>query len=262
MPLRGAIVDLDGTVYRGDTLLPGVSEAVDALRSAELSLLFFSNNPTKDGSEYVDHLSALGLDVRFGEACSAGDVTAEYLRRNHSEDDVLLVGSDGLRAQLERAGVSLTRDADETDVLLGSWTNGFDYKSMRIALAAVDDDTVFLGTDPDRTFPHDDELIPASGAIIGSLAATIGREPDAVLGKPSETARSMALDRLDVPADECLVIGDRLSTDLAMGEAAGMTTALVLTGVSDRSDVAASPVDPDYVLDGMGDIDTVLSAEK
>lgn len=261
MTLNGAIVDLDGTVYRGGTLLDGAKAGVDRLRSAGLSLLFFSNNPTKDGSTYVEHLSNLGIDARPGEACSAGDVTTQYLRENHPNADVLFVGAEGLGEQLDAAGLALPEDPASADVLLGSWTPNFGYRDMDAALQAVDGDTTFLGTDPDRTFPRENGKVePGSGAIIHSLAATIGQEPDAILGKPSTPALEMALDRLDVAADECLVVGDRLGTDLALGDRAGMTTVLVLTGVTDRSDVADSGVQPDYVIDGLGEIDEVLAA--
>lgn len=263
MTLSGAIVDLDGTVYRGDHLLPGVADAVDRLRDAGLSLCFFSNNPTKDGAAYVAHLSELGLDVRTGEACSAGVATTDYLRGNHADDDIMLVGAPGLRDQLQAGNLRLTDDTDATDVLVGSWTPEFDYQDMRRALRAVDDDTAFLGTDPDRTFPQaNGELVPGSGAVVNALAATVGREPDAILGKPSDAALDLALERLGAPAEECLVVGDRLSTDLLMGQRAGMTTVLVLTGVCTRADVAESEVDPDYVIEGLGDIQTVLDADE
>ncbi len=260
MALNGAIVDLDGTVYRGGTLLDGASEGIDRLRSAGLSLLFFSNNPTRDGDTYVDHLANFGIDARPGEACSAGDVTTSYLRDNHADDSVLFVGADGLREQLTAADVTLTTRPDDVDVLLGSWTPSFGYEDMNAALQAVDEDTTFLGTDPDRTFPRENGgLEPGSGAIVNSLAATVGQDPDAILGKPSEPALQMALDRLGVTASECLVVGDRLGTDLAMGARAEMTTVLVLTGVTDRDDVSKSDIQPDYVVDSLGDIDEVLA---
>lgn len=260
MELKGAVVDLDGTVYRGDALVDGAGDAIDRFRNAGLSLAFFSNNPTRDGAEYVDRLSGFGIDARPGEACSAGDVTTRYLRENHPEDGIFLVGSDGLRGQLEAAGLELTDDPAATDVLVASWTPSFGYDAMNAALHAVDDGTTFLGTDPDRTFPREDgDVEPGSGAIIRSVAATVGREPDAILGKPSEAALSAVLDRLGADPEECLVVGDRPGTDLAMGARAGMTTVLVLSGVTDRSDLADSDVQPDYVIDSLADIDTVLA---
>ncbi len=257
--VSGAIVDLDGTVYRGDDLIPGAATGVDALREHGCALCFFSNNPTKDGAAYVERLRELGVDAREGEACSAGVATTRYLAEHHAEDPVLLVGDEGLAEQLRAADVRLTDDPAEATVLLGSWTNDFDYYDMMDAMDAVDEGTVFLGSDPDRAIPYDEgRLVPGSGAIVGALARTVGREPDRVLGKPSGVARDLALDRLGVPAEDCLVVGDRLDTDLLLGERAGMATVLVLSGVTDRADLADSDIDPDYVLETLGEVESVL----
>jgi 4-nitrophenyl phosphatase len=259
--MDGAIVDLDGTVYRGGTLLPGADRGVQALRAADLDILIFSNNPTRDGTEYATHLTDLGIPAEPHEACSSGVVTTEYLRENHADDRVLLVGAKGLQEQLRSAGVQLTTDPADADVLLASWTPEFGYEDLQRALDATDDETTFLGTDPDRTWPDEDgRKIPGSGAIIGSVAATIDRDPDTVLGKPSEAALDFALTRLDADPESCLVVGDRLDTDLAMGDRAGMTTVLVKTGIADPGDIEESSVTPDFVIESLGDIDEVLAS--
>lgn len=261
MSYRGAIVDLDGTVYRGGNPLPGAASGVDALRAAGIEPLFFSNNPLRDGEEYVTHLGEMGIDARPGEACSAGVVTTEYLRDHHADESIFLIGAPGLREQFERAELMLTGDPTAADVLVVSWTADFEFEDMRDALAAIGRETTFLGTDPDRTFPGENStVVPGSGAIIGAVSATVGRDPDAILGKPSQVALDVALDRLGVPPEDSLVVGDRLDTDLALGERAGMTTVLVLSGVADRADIADSAVDPDYVIEGLGDIDRVLES--
>jgi HAD superfamily hydrolase (TIGR01450 family) len=260
MTLRGAIVDLDGTVYRGGDLVDGAATGIDALRAAGADVLFFSNNPLKDGDAYLDHLAGLGLDVDGMQACSAGVVTTEYLQAHHADEEILLIGDDGLRAQLRTADLSLTTDPDRCDVLAASWTESFDYGDMQTALDAVGPDTVFLGSDPDRTFPMEDgRLVPGSGAIIGAVAAVVGRDPDAILGKPSEAALSAALDRLGASPEECLVVGDRLDTDLSMGDRAGMSTVLTLSGVTDRADIADSDIEPDFIIETLDDIDAVLA---
>lgn len=257
--MNGAIIDLDGTVYRGGNLLPGATDGVEALREAGFDLLFFSNNPTKDGVAYAEYLTSLGIPTAPGEACSSGVSTTEYLCEHHADDPILCIGSEGLSEQFRAAGLHLTETPAQADVLVASWTTQFDYGDLQDALDAVDEETVFLGTDPDRTFPDQGgRLIPGSGAIIGSVAAVVGREPDAILGKPSQAALDLALDRLGVPPASCLVVGDRLNTDLRMGERAGMTTVLVRTGVADPGDVSESPVEPDYVIDSLGDIGSVL----
>ena len=257
---RGVIVDLDGTVYHGDDLVSGAATAVDSLRDASESLLFFSNNPTRSGAAYVDRLADLGVTVRPGEACSAADVTAEYLRARHADDDVFLVGTDSIAEILDTEGVALTDEPERADVLLAGWSPDFHYDDMVDALRAYDEAVTFLGTDPDRTFPGENGLpTPGSGAIVNAVAGVLEAEPDLILGKPSRRATQAALDRLGVPASDCLVVGDRLSTDIAMGERAGMETALVLSGATTRADLADSDVAPDHVLDSIAEIDTVLS---
>lgn len=261
MTLSGAIIDLDGTVYVGGDVLDGVEDGIQSLREVGTDVLFFSNNPVRTGQEYVDYLSERGIPVSDGQACSSGDVTTAYLKEAHPNDDILYIGSDGLREQFESAGLEVVTDGKQCDSLVVSWTPEFDYHDMRRVVATVEEETSFLGTDPDRTFQRsENEVIPGSGAIIGAVASAIGREPDAVLGKPSEQAQEFALSRLEQPPEECLVVGDRLDTDLALGERAGMTTVLVLTGVTDRSDLERSRVEPDYVIDSLADIDTVLDS--
>jgi HAD superfamily hydrolase (TIGR01450 family) len=255
--LRGAIVDLDGTVYRGDSLLPGAEEGIRALRAAGLDVLFFSNNPTRDGAAYVERLRSLGVEARDGEACSAGVVTAEYLADEHPDDAVYLLGSDGVAEILRDHGLALVDEPAAADVLLASWDPEFDYDDMRAALR-VPVGATFLGTDPDRTFPSEDGPVPGSGAIIRAVAGVIEREPERVLGKPSAVAAEAALSRLDLPAEECLIVGDRLSTDVALGERAGMTTALVRTGADAESDLDDHPVSPDHVLDSLADAGRLL----
>ena len=260
MNLGGAIVDLDGTVYVGGTVVDGVEDGIAAIREAGLDLLYFSNNPVMDAGEYVEYLQALGVDVRAGETASAGEVTTAMLVERHAEDTILCLGAEGLVEQFRDAGLTLTDDPEECEVLVVSWTPEFDYEDMRRALVAADDETPFYGTDPDRTFQMgEDDLVPGSGAVIGAVGAVLDREPDAIFGKPSVPAREFAVERLGVPAQECLIVGDRLDTDLEMGLQSGMTTVLVLSGVTDRDDLAASGIEPDYVIEDIGDIDSVLA---
>lgn len=259
--MEGAIVDLDGTVYRSGELIPGANEGVEQLRAAGLDILFFSNNPTRDGTAYADRLTDLGIPAAPEEACSAGVATTEYLLDHHADDSILCIGADGLVEQFRAADLTLTEDPTEADVLVASWTEEFDYSDMETALAASADEIAFLGTDPDRTFPgKDGAQTPGSGAIIGAVASVVGREPDAILGKPSETATAIALDRLGVDPESCLVVGDRLDTDLLLGANVGMTTVLVETGIAGVGDIQESAVEPDFVIDSLGDIGQVLES--
>ena len=258
MTHRGAIVDLDGTVYRGDSPVPGAREGVEALRNAGFDVCFFSNNPTKSRTEFADRLRAMGLSVAPEEIESAATVTVDYLAAEHAADRLFLVGSSGLRAQLVEADLALTDDPEACDVLVASYTRGFDYDDMTDGLRALEAGAAFVGTDPDVTIPTEGGAVPGSGAIIHAIAGVAEREPDIVVGKPGERALAAALSKFDAAPEDCLVVGDRLDTDIEMGARGGLETALVLTGTSDRALLAASDVDPDHVLDSLGDVERLL----
>ena len=258
MQYEGAVLDLDGTVYRGDELLPGAAAAVERLRAAGVRTLFFSNNPTKSREAYVERLADLGIEVESREVLSAGTVTTRFLADEHGDDAVFVVGSDGLRRQFEAAGLDLVADATTADVLVASWDREFDYGDMLAGYRALEAGATFYGTDPDLLVPAAEGMVPGSGSIINAVGGIVETEPRKILGKPSEEARRAALEALDVPAERCLVVGDRLNTDVELGERAGMTTVLVRTGVATDADVEASDVRPDHVIDSLADLGTVL----
>ncbi|WP_049925106.1 HAD-IIA family hydrolase [Halopiger goleimassiliensis] len=255
---EAVILDVDGTILRGDELLPDTPAGFRALEAAGCERLLFSNNPTRDGTHYREKLAPHGIDVDPESVLTSASVSAAYLSATHSGEPVFLVGEDRLEAILEAAGVDLTDDPAAAEVVLGSVTTEFSYSMLRDALRALEGDVPFYGTDPDTTIPVDDGRIPGSGAILAAMEAVADREPDAILGKPSSVAAETAIDRLEAPPDRTLVVGDRLNTDIALGNRAGMDTAVVLTGIADRDSIAASSVDPDYVLDSLGDLERVL----
>jgi 4-nitrophenyl phosphatase len=255
----GVVLDLDGTVYRGGSPIPGAPEAIQRLRDRGLSVLFFSNNPTKTRADYATRLREMGIEASEDEVLSAGTVTTEYLREHHTADPTYVLGAPGLYEQLEAADLTLTDDKEATEVLVTSWTDDFDYRAMTLAYRAGKDGATFLGTDPDRLVPASgDRMVPGSGAITNAVAGVLEREPDHVLGKPSEEAVRLAHEALGVPLSECLVVGDRLNTDLALGERAGMTTVLVRTGVTTDAHLETTDLSPDYVLDSLADLDTLF----
>lgn len=254
MDYEGAVLDLDGTVYRGDAALPGAADAIDRFRRAGVRPLFFSNNPTKSRTAYAERLSRLGIDATPGEILSAGTVTTEYLVERHASDAVLLIGDDGLAAQFDAAGLELETEPTEADVLVVSWTDTFDYDDLVAGYRAIASGATFYGTDPDRLIPAADGMAPGSGAIVNAVGGTAGREPEKTLGKPSAEAQRAALDALDSPAERCFVVGDRLNTDIELGERAGMTTVLVRTGIVADDGIDESDVRPDHVVGSLADV--------
>ncbi len=256
--VSGAIIDLDGTVYRGGALLPGADRAIERLHDRGVETLFVSNNPTKPPERYASDLVEMGIDTDPGSVLTAGVVTREYLEANHADDRIFLVGEDAVRKQL--AAFTIVADPTVADVVLASIDRSFTYDRLWKASRAFQGrDPAFIGTDPDRLIPiNEDELAPGSGAIVGAIAATVGRDPDPMLGKPSAETASAVAHRLKADPADCVVVGDRLDTDIALGERLGTRTVLVRTGAHDEDDVGDHDVTPDHVVDALGDLPAVL----
>lgn len=257
MTYAGALIDLDGTVYRGDELLPGVADGVAALRR-RTDVLFLSNKSIERRADYATKLSEMGVPTAESDVLNSATITTDYLVREFPNGAALVVGERPLVAELEAAGVGVTDSPDDADVVVASMDREFDYETLTRALHALDEETAFVATNPDRTCPVEGGEIPDAAGMIGAIEGVTGRDLDRVLGKPSETTVTAATNVLDVSADECLMVGDRLETDILMGERAGMTTVLVLSGVTDEAAVENAAIDPDYVVDSLADIESVF----
>ncbi|NKE37167.1 HAD-IIA family hydrolase [Natronococcus sp. JC468] len=258
MTYEAAILDVDGTIVRGERLLPGATDGLAALEAAGCDRLLFSNNPTRGGNHYRSKLEPHGVDVDPERVLTSATVSAAHLASTHPDASVYLVGDDRLESILADADVGLTDDPEAADVVLGSFDSDFSYGTLWESLRALRDGAAFYGTDPDTTIPVEDGLIPGSGAILAAMGAVGGREPDAILGKPSSVAAEAAIDRLGADPGDVLVVGDRLDTDIALGERAGMETALVLTGITDEATLESASVEPDHILESLGAVERLL----
>ncbi|ESS06876.1 MAG: putative sugar phosphatases of the HAD superfamily [uncultured archaeon A07HB70] len=260
--MRGVVLDVDGTVLRGSRLVDGARAGLDALARAGVRRLFVSNNPTKTPDAYAARLRAAGVEADADAVVTSGTTTVRYLHEHHPDDRLLVVGEDGLREQLRAAGLTLvdgyTGEGPPVDAVVASIDRDLTYDDLTAALWAIQDGATLVGTDPDRTIPTADRDLPGSGAVVGAVTSVADRDPDVVLGKPSPTARQVVRERLGLPAADCLVVGDRLDTDVALGAAAGMETALVLTGVASRADARAADAAPDHVLDSLADVEALI----
>lgn len=253
-----ALVDLDGTVHRSGEPLPGAREGLAALRAAGVDIVFLTNDPTRTPAAYAERLVDAGVEADPTRVLTPMAVTVAYLEATHPDAAVLPVAGDAVVDQLRASSVELVDYPAAADVVVAGFDPGFDYAALTRGLRAVRAGAALVGTDPDRWVPTAEGPIPGSGAIVGAVAAAAECEPEAVLGKPSRRTAEHAMERVGVPAERCLLVGDRLDTDVAMGARAGMRTALVLTGVATREDLAGADVRPDHVVESLADVGTVL----
>lgn len=257
---RGALVDLDGTVWRGSAPIPGAEAGVRALREAGVPVVFVTNNTGVRPETFADRLDDLGIDLPVEDLAerivSATTATADYLSETHPDASVFVVGRQTVRDVLADAGLDVV-STGPADVVVAAFTRDVSYPLMKETLRAFRSDTLFVATNPDRTTPDEDGIAPGAGYVVGAVEGMTGKDP-LVVGKPSTRLAEMALARLGADPGDCLIVGDRIDTDILMGERAGMETALVLTGTSTRADAEAGEFEPDHVLDSLADVERIL----
>ena len=253
--LYGAYVfDMDGTIYLGDEVLPGVRETLAFLRERGIPLRFLSNNPTKDPQQYQAKLEALGLPTPLEDIANTVVTTTRWLLDHHPNATLFVVGEEPLKRALTEAGFRLTEDPAEIDVVVASYDRTFDYRKLQIAFDALwfHRRAILIQTNPDRFCPFPGGRgEPDCAAITAAIEACTGVSCSASLGKPSPVMVEAALGGLGLEMSRCLMVGDRLHTDIQMAVDAGMASALVLTGESTLADVEALPQDqrPTYVVE-------------
>jgi NagD protein len=246
---RGYIFDLDGTLYRGEQVISGAPQTIGELRRRGCGSVFLSNKPLERRETYARKLTRLGIPTSPDDVINSTLVLTRYLAREMPGKRVFPIGESVLSEELTAAGISLCDKPEEIDVVVASFDRTFDFHKLNVGFQALRRGARFLATNADPTYPVEEGEIPDAGAIIGALEGCSGRRVELVVGKPSSLILEMALERLGMPANGCLIVGDRLETDILMGHRAGMATALALTGVTRRDDLAGAPVQPDYVLD-------------
>jgi NagD protein len=257
--IRGAIFDLDGTIYRGEALIPGAREALAALAAAGIGRVFLSNKPLERPAAYAAKLTRLGVPTADAEVINSSRVLATHLRQVMPGARLFVVGEPPLLLELAEAGFTVVEDSPEVDAVVLAFDRTFDYRKLNLAFQAVKFRGARLfATNADRSCPVDGGEIPDTAGVIAAVEATTGHQVELVAGKPSPLVVAAALAHLGVAAGECLMVGDRLETDIAMGLAAGLTTALVLTGVTTRADLAHTALRPDYVWESVAELPEAL----
>ena len=251
---RGYILDLDGTVYRGEEVIPGATQTIAALRRQGCGVVFLSNKPLERRQAYAEKLTRLGIPTAAEDVINSSLALARYLAREMPGATVYAIGEPPLLEELTEAGLGLSDEAEEIDVVVASFDRTFDFHKLNVGFQALRRGARFLATNADATCPVTAGEVPDAGAIIGALEGCSGRQLELVVGKPSPLIVEMAMERLGLPAEACLVVGDRLETDIVMGQRAGMATALVLTGVTRREALAGAEVRPDYVLESITEV--------
>jgi arabinose operon protein AraL len=248
LPQRGWLFDLDGTVYLGEALLPGAGETIAALRNAGRRVAFLSNKPLYTRGDYAEKLTRLGIPTTAEEVVNSSVVLARYLRKLDPGAPVFVIGEPPLIGELQEHGFEVRGDADVRWVVI-AFDRTFDYGKLNTALQAVRRHGArLIATNPDRTCPVEGGEIPDCAGMIAAVEAVTGQRVEAIVGKPSPVILEVALETLGVAARDCVIVGDRIETDIVMGRSLGLATVLVLTGVTRADDPRIAEIGPDLVL--------------
>lgn len=250
----GYVFDIDGTVTLGDALLPTAGETIRRLRALGRRTVFLSNNPTHSRRDYADRLTHLGLSTAASDIVHSSLILVTFLQRRMPGATLFVAGEAPLEQELLGAGFRLSTTAHDIDAVIASFDRHFAYWKLQVAFDAIRRGARFFATNGDRYCPVPGGGEPDAASVIAAIEACTGKRCEAIVGKPSVFAAEAILDSLGLPADRCLMTGDRLETDVVLGLNAGMGAALVLTGATDEAALAASPIRPTHVLRTLSDL--------
>ena len=250
----GYILDLDGTVYLGDVLIPGADRTVARLRARGARVTFLSNNPARTPAQYAEKLARLGIPAAPDDVVNSMRVLIEELQREAPAARLYVIGERPLLAELQRAGFRTAADPSETDFVILAFDRTFHYGKLLFAHRAASNGARIWATNPDRACPVPGGDVPDCAAVIGALEGCTGRKVERIVGKPSATMLAAAARRLDLPLSECLLVGDRIETDILMARNAGCPSALVLTGVTKPEMLPHPDIHPDHTLESLAQL--------
>jgi len=249
----GYVFDLDGTIYLGDELLPGARRLILKLRELDRRVVFLSNNATKDPRMYAEKLTKLGLETPAGEIVNTVVTMTGWLLQNHPDATVFPIAEEPLKNALREAGIKMSENPEEIDIVIASYDRGFDYRKLQIAFDAIwfHKRATLVTTNPDRYCPFPGGRgEPDAAAIVGAIEGCTGTKCEVNVGKPDPIMLKTIMGLVDLDVKDCVMTGDRLYTEIRMALDAGMPSAVVLTGETKAGDLEGeSEALPDYALE-------------
>ena len=251
---KGFICDMDGVIYHGNKLLPGVREFVDWLYKEKKHFLFLTNSSERSPKELQQKLWRMGLDVDESHFYTSAQATAKFISSQAPGCSAFVIGGAGLIMALHDEGI--TMNAIDPDYVVIGEGNSYNYESIVKAVRLVLAGAKLIGTNSDLTGPSEDGILPACRAMIAPIEMATGQSAY-FIGKPNPLIMRTGLRILGVHSEDAVMIGDRMDTDVVAGIETGLDTVLVLSGVTDPDEIKRFPYRPKHILSGVGDIPTL-----
>ena len=253
--IRGVLFDMDGVIYVGTRLLPGVQEMFDYLESTGRQWLCVTNNASKTPAQFVEKLTSMNVRARpeqiLGSAEAAvGWLVEQFEQQNWPRGKVIMVGQDGLKAALSNHHIEVTDDPAAATYVIAGINFDLTYEELARAALAIRNGAKFIGTNSDRSYPSERGLLPGAGSILALLEAATDVAP-IVIGKPNPGMYDQAVRRLGLKPDQVMMVGDRYDTDITGALKMGLTATGILTGVSTRHEFEAAPQPPHIITENL-----------
>ena len=252
MTFRGIILDLDGTVYRGNEAVPGAAAFIRDLHTRGIVIRYVTNRANRSADTVCRQLTDMGLSCEPADVITSAAATADFLKPG----PVYVIGESGLLDELARKGFVIDEAAAETVIV--SFDRKFSYDKLAIATRLICNGAKFVATNPDSALRVEGGISPGTGSLVAAVEAATGAKP-LVIGKPGRLIFDMTLRDMGLTADEVIAVGDNLDTDIPAGVASGIRTAFILTGVSTREDLAQAPVQPTWVVEDYEELRRIIA---
>lgn len=249
------LLDMDGVLLHEEVAIPGAAEFVRRLREQDREFLILTNNSIYTPRDLAARLSNVGIEVPEDRIWTSALATAQFLANQAPDASAYVIGDAGLKTALHDVGYTVT-DADPDFVVLGE-SRTYSFQTITEAVQLIDAGARFVATNPDATGPSPEGPIPATGSVAALLTEATGTEPYFV-GKPNPGMIRSALNRIDAHSESTALVGDRMETDMVAGIEAGLTTYLVLSGSTDRDELAEFAYRPDDIVESVSELGTDL----
>lgn len=254
--VRCFLLDMDGTFYLGEKIIPGSLELIRRVEETGRDFLFLTNNSSHNAAFYVQRLKRMGLEIGREKVLTSGEATAALVKEMYPGKRAFVLGNEFLIEEMREAGVPV--DMQNPEIVVAGYDTTLDYKKMTAVCDFVRAGLPYIATHPDFNCPTETGFAPDLGAIMAFIEASTGRKADRVVGKPHTGIVQAALRRTGLSAGQMAMVGDRLYTDIETGLKSGMLSILVLSGETTPQMLAEYPNKPDLVFDRLADMIPLL----
>lgn len=246
--IHALMIDIDGTLLRGNLALPGLVEFLDFLNTHDIQFQVASNNATKTLAAYHQKISAFGANLSIENILTSSTVTALYLQEKYPGGKVYMIGQSGLEEALTQAGIQIIAGMNgKADAVVVGGDYSLTYEKLKYASLHIQQGAEFIGTNPDLLYPTDEGMVPECGMTLVALETATEVKP-IIMGKPNRFMFDQGMKKMGVDSHSTAMLGDRLETDIQGGKNAGMKTILVETGIDNQETVISKGIQPDLVV--------------